>query len=196
MGKYGKNRLPIVKFSSHCGQSIRGRLLRGYRRKIGQLQLGRCRHGDVSKLGLSMLLESKIFFCCHVCKKKTMRSLPKFLGTYFSRLPQWMRLCCAMLCQLTSASMVVSTTINYRIQLSRSGCEGSPTTLCIKFTLPSPKWQSQLLLRAVSRADSTKFAQVLFTRVNILRWCDMNTAPQRSWILSYWLLIHIYIIHI
>ena len=174
MGKYGKNRLPIVKFSSHCGQSIRGRLLRGYRRKIGQLQLGRCRHGDVSKLGLSMLLESKIFFCCHVCKKKqTTRSLPKFLGTYFSRLPQWMRLCCAMLCQLTSASMVVSTTINYRIQLSRSGCEGSP------------KWQSQLLLRAVSRADSTKLAQVWFTRVNILRWCDMNTAPQRSWILSY-----------
>ena len=108
MGKYGKNRLPVVKFSSHCGQSIRGRLLRGYRRKIGQLQLGRCRHGDVSKLGLSMLLESKIFFVVMFAKKQTTRSLPKFLGTYFSRLPQWMRLCCAMLCQLTSASMVVS----------------------------------------------------------------------------------------
>lgn len=100
----------------------------------GEVQARGClKTGTVHAVGIENI------FLLSCLQKKTMRSLPKFLGTYFSRLPQWMRLCCAMLCQLTSASMVVSTTINYRIQLSRSGCEGSPTTLCIKFTLPSPK---------------------------------------------------------
>ena len=76
MGKHGKTCLATVSFSSHCGQSIQGRYLRGYHGKIGQLQLGRC-HGDVSKLGLSMLLVHLF-----VCKDKN-ELVPKISGHLF-----------------------------------------------------------------------------------------------------------------